>query len=366
MKIQISKEILLEKLITASHFTTTRFSSLNILQGILVKGEKNSLHFYSTNLNSFFHTKIKIELEGEFTCIIEPKKIIEFISLLPAGKINIEIKEKKVFLMQGKTKGTFPLINDGEFPMPPQIDEKKQKIKTEFLTKNLPLILFSTSTDSTRPQLTGVNIVSQENDMSIVSTDGFRLSLLKTKKELDIPSLLVSADFLREIANLAKEEKEIIFSYSQKEKVVLFCLEESEFFSRLIEGDFPAFEKVIPQDMKTKVVVNRDEFLRNMKLVSVFARDYSNIIVCEFKKDGLHIRPKIESEGENDIFQEILHIEGEEQRVAFNFKFIIDLTNHLEHKEIIIEILRPDAPVIFKSEENKNFLHLIMPVRIQE
>lgn len=365
MNFQITKETLLENLFLSSHFTTTKFASLSLLQGTLIKGEKKHLHFYSTNLNSFFHSSISVKNEEKFDCVVEPKKIIEFINLLSPGDIFLEITKKNIAVSQKKTKGTFPLMNKDEFPMPPEIKEKEEKLDVSFLTNNLPLILFSSSTDVTRPQLTGVNIVSQKEDMVIASTDGFRLSLLRMKNDMNLPSMLIPGPFLKEILYFLKEEKEIGFSYSGAEKMVVFRSGEKEFFSRLIEGDFPPFEKVIPSEVKTKITIEREDFLRNIKLVSVFARDYSNIIICDFQKEGLHIKPKIEGEGENDIFQDI-EIEGEGQKIAFNFKFILDFLNNINYKNITIEILRPDAPVVFKTKENKDFLHLIMPVRVQE
>lgn len=365
MNFQITKEIFLENLFSSSHFTTTKFASLSLLQGVLVKGEEKHLHFYSTNLNSFFHSSIPVKNEEKFECVIEPKKIIEFVNLLSAGDISLEISEKNITVSQKKTKGTFPLINKEDFPMPPEIKEKEKKLNISFLTNNLPLILFSSSTDTTRPQLTGVNIVSQKEDLVMVSTDGFRLSFLKMKNDMKLPSMLIPGQFLKEVLYFLKEEKEVDFSYSEAEKTVVFRSGGKEFFSRLVEGDFPPFEKVIPSEVKTKITIEREEFLRNIKLVSVFARDYSNIIICDFQKEGLHIKPKIEGDGGNDIFQDI-EIEGEGQKIAFNFKFILDFLNNISYKNITIEVLRPDAPVVFKTEENKDFLHLIMPVRVQE
>ncbi len=364
MKLKLNKEELLDSLIIASRFTSLRITSLPILQGVCLRTEKNKLHFYSSTLSSFFHSHLKVENEKEEEIIIEPKKIIEFVSFLPEGKIEIQTKEKQLMIRVGKTSGKFPLMNAEEFPKPPKTEGKEQKIKTDFFVKNLPLVLFSASTDETRPALSGVNFQTNE-ELIMVATDGFRLSLIKTKKEKELPSAIVPADFLKETLSYIKEEKELLFYYSEKEKIILFKLGEKEFFSRLIEGDFPPFEKVIPQDKKTSIKLDKEEFLRNVKLISVFARDLSNIMVLEIGKEGVTIRPKMEDPKENSTFQEG-EVEGEEQRVAFNYKFVLDYLNNVGGKKIEIDILRPDAPVVFRTEEEKNFLHIIMPVRIQE
>lgn len=364
MKFTINREVFLEKLTLASHFTSTKLTSSLTLQGVLLKGIKNILHFYSSNLSSYLHTSLKVDLEKETEIVIEPKKLIEYINFLPPGKLEIEVKEKQITIVSGKTKGNFPLIAKEDFPLPPKIEEKEQTIKTDFLLKNLPMVLFSASYDETRPVLTGVNFLTQET-LIIVSTDGFRLSLVKVKKEIDIPSVIIPADFLSEILQFVKEEKEVKFSYLKKEKMIVFSLDNTEFYSRLIEGDFPPFEKVIPTEKRTTVTIDADDFLRNIKLISVFARDFSNIVILQMAKDGIWIKPKTDAGDENNAFQEA-ELEGEEQKVAFNYKFLLDFLNHSKSKKIIIEVLRPDAPVVFKMGESDHFLHIIMPVRIQE
>ncbi len=359
------KNDFLESLSLASRFTSNKLSSAITLQGVLLEAEGKEVNMFATNLSSFFNTKLKLKQNQSFKAVIEPKKIIEFLTFLPTGPIELEITDKKLTITKDKTRGNFPLLEAGDFPLPPSLKaEKKQKIKGDFLLKNLPLVLFSASPDDTRPVLTGINFVSQDEDLLVVSTDGFRLSLLKTKNQVAFPSMLIPRDFLEEVLKHVNEKGEISLTFSTKEKMVLFEIADKSFYSRLIEGEFPPFEKVLPAENRTKAVLDKEEFLQNVKLASVFARDFSSIIVCEFKKDGLYIKPKIEGGEENNTYQEI-ELEGDEQKIAFNFKFVLDLLNHTSAKKVTVEILRPDAPAVFKLGDNKEFLHIIMPVRIQ-
>jgi DNA polymerase sliding clamp subunit (PCNA homolog) len=201
----------------------------------------------------------------------------------------------------------------------------------------------------------------------LVGTDGFRLSLLKTKKEVDFPNLIVDSGFLNEVLYFIDKEEEVGFSYLEKEKTLYFQIEDNDLYSRIIEGDYPPFEKVIPaQEGKTKVFVDKESFLRNLKLISVFTRDFSNVVIFDIKKDGVYLRPKTEEEKNNNQAFLEAQVRGEEVKVAFNHKFLIDFLNHFKQKELVFEIIRPDAPVVFKDPEKDNFLHIIMPVRIQE
>jgi len=365
MKIAINKEEFLEKLNLASRFTSSKLSSSTSLQGILLKKNENKLHFYSTNLNFYYHGFLKTEEKEDFRIVVEPKKINEFLSLLPSGKVDIEIKEKSVVLSQGKTKGEFPLFSTADFPTISESILKKQKIETSFLKEVLPLLFFSASSDESRPVLTGVNFVTDDGMTRLVTTDGFRLSLYDFKESLPISSMIIPSVFLSEINRLIGSEKEVFFSFNDKEKVLTFYIKDDELSTRLIEGEYPPFEKVIPTDKKTTVVVDREDFLRNVRLVSVFARDFSSIIILETADNSLKLSPKTGDKEENITYQEA-EIKGEKQKIAFNYKFLIDFLTNLSSKKIIIELVRSDSPAVFKSEKNENFLHIIMPVRIQE
>jgi DNA polymerase-3 subunit beta len=351
----------MDKLNLTSRFTSNKLTSSTALQGVLFKGSGNTIHMYATNLNAYIHTTIKTKVEEEFQIVIEPKKVIEFLHFLTPGDVVFELKEKQITITKEKTKGNFALMVAEDFPMPPVISEKEQTLKTSFFKNNLPYVLFAASNDDARPTLTGVNFVTNE-DLIMVSTDGFRLSLIKTKKEIELPSVIIPASFLGEVLKYVKDQKELVLSYSPQEKIILFKLGDLEFYTRLIDGEFPPFDRVIPTEKTATAIVEREELLRNVRLISVFARDYSNVIILEFTKDGLRIKPKVQGEEENVAFQEIT-LEGEEHKVAFNFKFLLDFLNHVDDEKIIIELLRSNAPVVFKSEKNKDYSQAIQQYR---
>lgn len=365
MKIIFQRDVLLENISYASRFSSSKLSSLVTLQGVLIKNEKGQIHFYSTNLSSYYHSSIKTEEKQQFEIVVEPKKLIEFISLLIPGKLEIEISEKQIIVTQNKTRGEFPIIISKDFPLPPPIEEKPQKIKSDFFIKNLPLILFSTSSDESRPVLTGVNLVSQDEELLMVTTDGFRLSLLKLKKEIELPSMIIPSAFLSEVVSFLKDEEVVELSYSPKEKLISFKIGKHDLYSRLIEGEYPPFEKVIPADKKTTVETDKDELLRNIKLISIFARDISSIIILQITEEGLQLKPKTGA-GEHNSTQQDAIIKGDKQKIAFNYKFLLELLSRTEGKKVTIELLRSDSPTVFKSDKTPNFIHIIMPVRIQE
>ena len=365
MQITINKVEVLKAITQASHFTSSRVGATVGLQGILFLNNKKKLHIYSTNLNTFFHTTLDSDSEEEAKFLIDPHKITEFISLLKDEEIILFLEKEKILISQKKTKGTFSLLSHSDFPTPPLVKGEGQMINVSKFEELISLVLFSASRDLSRPVLSGVNFVEKEGDMDIVSTDGFRLSLFHMQNELNMKSMLIPADFLLELMRNIKEKKTITMNYLDNEKMVYFKIDNDEYFTRLIEGDFPPYERVIPIEKKTTVIVEKIDLIRNVKLISVFARDFSSIIICQFKKGELILSPKIEGGVENTTTQEI-EFEGEEMKVAFNFKFLLEFLNTINEERVIIELLRPDAPVVLKTPREKNYLHIIMPVRIQE
>ncbi|MCL4375143.1 DNA polymerase III subunit beta [Patescibacteria group bacterium] len=366
MKITLVKEVLLEKLNLCSRFTANKITTNNALEGIMLKKKGGKLIFYATDLTRFIKTETGIKGKEDFCIILSPKKIVDFLNLLTTGPVDIEVKEKAIVMSQGKARGSFPLITGNDFPLPPALSDKVVVLDNKLLGQ-LDLITFASSEDSVRPALTGTNFVVSDNELTLVATDGFRLSFLKSGTKLKTPSMLVPSVFLDDVVHLLSGADELGLIVSEEEKMIAIKSGETVFYSRLIQGEFPAYERVIPTELKTTVRVEKDELLRNIKLISVFARDQSNIVVLETLESGLKLTTKApDADANNNYAMQDAQVSGDNQHIAFNYRFVIDLLTRLPGKEVVVEILRGDAPVVFKSDQVKGFLHIIMPVRIGE
>lgn len=363
MKLLIDKNTFLEKISLASSFSSQKISQTQVLKGVYFLAEKGKLKIYSTDLTKYFFTEIKINSQENISFLIEPQKVISFLSYLDPGQIEIETKENKLIIKKQKIKGEFPLMTVKDFPLPPKIKKEGQKIKAGTLITTLQQILFSSAKDTTRPVLSGVLFSTEGEEIVVVSTDGFRLSLKKIKKIIDIPPFILPADFLENLVHFLNKEEEIEFFYLEEEKVAVFKDKENHFYSRVIEGEFPPYEKVIPTEKETEVVVDKEEILKGVQVVSVFSREQANVVVFEIKENKILIRSK----RKDNITEIDAKTKGKNQTVAFNFKFLLEfLKNIKSEKNIIIDVLRPEAPVVFYIEGKENYLHIIMPIRIQE
>ncbi|MCS7093475.1 MAG: DNA polymerase III subunit beta [Patescibacteria group bacterium] len=365
----VNKEVFLEKLACASRFISQRFSANVPLQGVYLKKQKNKLFFYSTNLSFYFKSEISVKTsdkEKDFSLVIDSKKITEFLSLLPSQEIEVFLQEKSLAIYSKSHQGEFSMTQTDDFPTI-KIDQylEKKKIDLKKLSEISPLIYFAASTDESRPILTGIHFDTLDEVTNLVATDGFRLSLYALEERLPFSSVVIPAFFINEIIRIGKNLKDIDLYFNDKEKIFTFVLDETEISTRVIEGDYPPYERVIPKEKTTEVVVEREDLLRNIKLASIFARDFSNVVLLEIEKNLIRVTPKT-SDQTKSVGTLEARVEGEAIKIAFNSKFLIDFLNRASSEEIKIELLRSDSPTVFKMVGNDRFLHIIMPVRVQD
>lgn len=341
---------------------------LPILSNLLFKTENNRLKITSTDLELgiIYTLNAKIEKEGEIT--IPGKLLIEFVSTLTSDKIEFKLEEKNLLVKSGQTQATFTTINPSDFPPFPTIPTIKKNLPFDKISNSIQRTAFAASTDESRPILTGVKTIISNGTMSLSATDGYRLSMEKTTigdKE-DLQMILPSQSLL-EVVRIAQEVKapEVGFSIIENKNQVVFSLPNVYIFTRLIDGEFPNVEKIIPTEFKTKVIIDKELFAKSVKTASLFARGAANIIKIKIEKKGLKLSANTPQVGQDEDFIEA-QVEGEEMEIAFNYRFLLDLLANFPGKEVVFEASGPLNPGVFKpTSSDISFFHLIMPVRVQ-
>lgn len=366
MKITINKDILLKKLSVAYNFTSQQISSAPSLKGIKILFENKKLQLFSSNLHDYYSTTIQtISGEEKIECIIDAKKIIEFLQYVQDEIITIEKSDTKLHIYTKISVGEFILFKEKDFPEWPMCDGDKIEIE-EKIIKYLPFIIFSASKDDSRPVLTSILFNPKEEENNIVSTDGFRMSLYTYKSNKNsINKVMISSKFLQYILSTLKEKK-LTCIFSKDNKLIEVVFENDHFISRVIEGEYPPYEKVIPDKTTTIIRVDREEFITNLKLMSVFAREKSNIMIFDIKKKEFIIRPKQEATINSNVKQQTLYFEGEEIQIAFNYQFLVEYLANNKSQVVEMRFATPTSPGIFCNPEEQEYIHVIMPLRIQE
>ena len=218
---------------------------------------------------------------------------MEFLNALSSQTVIISLSDSGLLINGGEAQGEFLVYKIEDYPEFPILSKGEVVIFPQKIVEELHLILFSSSKDDARPVLTGVLFEFEENIAKLVSTDGFRLSVLSSTivKVKNKMNFIASSRFLQEILVFYKGG-DLTLTYGQDEKLFSCMIGSVSVVSRVIEGDFPPYQKVIPQKKVTTITFDTQECIKQIKAVSIFAREEGNIIVCDISQKELIFKPK--------------------------------------------------------------------------
>ncbi|MDP3998362.1 MAG: DNA polymerase III subunit beta [bacterium] len=371
MKVSCLQENLNKGLSIVSRLVSSK-TQLPVLNNILISTEKERLKLSATNLETGINLWIGAKVEKEGAISISSRALTELISSLPAGQINLGGEGELLRISCGSCEAVLNGLSAKEFPpVPSASGEPLLSIPTDIFSESISQVALAAAQDEGRPALTGVKWFTESGNLNLVATDGYRLSLKKTSLKnasLD-DGLIIPARALWEVAHIAQQEEKkekgvVSLSVLPGENQVSFSMVNVEIATRLIEGEFPAFAKIIPQETATKVVVERETLLKATKVASIFARDSANIVKWTVGKGKLTLSANSPQVGENSSEMEA-RVEGEEGEIAFNFRFLLDFLGAVKSKEVVFEMSGPLSPGVFRPSDDDSFLHIIMPVRVQ-
>lgn len=339
-------------------------SQIPILSNVCLEATKEGFYIKATDLELGTQIKIPAKIEEEGAITIPGKEFLETINSLPKDKISITLDKEVAIITCRDNRIVFNTISQEEFP---QLFKEKGEEAARFTRQEFSDIFsyltFSVSQEESRPQLTGIYIDSHDSVTNFVSTDGYRMSVKKTKsqgKKLK-EGLIIAVGIINEVMSL-KDEDEIVLYLNKDESQVIFQVGDALIVGRMIEGKFPDYESVLPSDSKTTVVVGREELLQNVRLASVFARDSSNIANLEIVGNTIKLSTKTQGVGEGETVIECQK-KGIDNKISFNIKYLMDLLRTLTEDEVTLRLNSPSEPAAFDVKE-KEYIHVIMPIQV--
>jgi DNA polymerase-3 subunit beta len=362
----VLQESLLKALIKTGRIVPAR-PQLPILQNVLLSGEKGKLSITTTNLETTEIVSVGAKVEKEGSACVSSRLLAEFISSLPQSNVSMSTKAEGLHIQCAGFRATIPGIAPTEFP--PVVSGGKKEglsIEKDEAIRAVAQVLFSAATDEGRPILTGVRIVQEEGETIVAATDGYRLSVkkivLKTKEALN---LLVPARALSEVVKACQEDKETknVFLTRPVDGQVSFEVGDTEIRTRLIDGEYPNFEKIIPAKYNTRVLLEKSALEQAVKAAAVFARDNANIIRFHIENQTLTVSANTPQVGEDEIDIEA-KVDGEGGDMAFNSRFLLEFLSNYPEDEVLFEMTGSVNPGVFRPPKDESYLHIIMPVRV--
>jgi len=374
MKVSLLQETLSPALSTVSRFVALR-AQLPILSHILINTDNGRLKLSATNLEMGINYWIggKIDVEGSLA--IPAKEITEFISYLPTGKLDLFLNPQSLLeISSTKANSTFTTSPTSDYPAIPIINNKTAiDISLKTFSNAISEVAFAASTDDSRPVLTAVLCIFTPTNFKLVATDGFRLSVKEIAHEepitlpdgVDQLTFLIPSKSLSEVSKMTKTVDKIKFGLSEDSHQLVFVTPDIELSSRLIEGDFPDYNRIIPSSFSTTISLSKDEFAQSIKIASVFARGSANVVKLSIKNNQVEVSANAVQVGQNKVSVDS-KVEGEPLEIAFNYKFISDFLSICQGENITISLNEPLTPGLFQDTSNPTLTHIIMPVRIQD
>ncbi len=366
MKIQVRQEDLKEVALITSRFISTK-PQIPVLGNVLLEASKNKLIVSSTNLEMFIKVDIGAKTEEEGSITVPARHFLEIVSNLKPGNLNLSLDKENLIIESEGFSSRLAGINASEFPkISLKTDLKLVRLPKKNLFESIEYVIFASSYDETRPVLTGVLFYKKGGNLNLVATDGYRLSL-SVVGEFDFPTekIIVPKNILNEVLRFMDKGEYFEFGYDDVENMVVFKFKDALLLSRVIVGDYPDFEKIIPQEFKTKVLIDKEDLVRGLKLASVFAKDSSNVVKILLNSASDKIKFLAENQlsgSQESIFD--AEIKGEDLEIGFNYKFLLDFVESVKGERIKMSFNDSSSPAEFRDDSNKNYLHIIMPVKI--
>jgi len=367
MVFSILQENLLKALTRTGRILSSR-AQLPILQNVRIRTTEGRISFETTSLelSERVWTGGKIEKEGGIC--VSSRLLTEFVLSLPKDTVRLTASEGQLRILCGRFDATMPGIGDSEFPPIPEFHAKKgAPLNKDAFVSALVGVLFASATDDGRPLLAGVKIKKTDGDVLFAATDGYRLSVkrlpLTIRGDLDI---VVPSRALSEVVKIGQEEKEAkeIVLGNTEENQLVFAVSDTEVHTRIIDGDYPDFEKIIPKAHNTRVLFNREELTHAAKSAAIFARDSANIVRLNISGQNAVVSANAPSVGENKVELEA-KVDGEGGDIAFNSRFLLEFLSNYTADELLFEMTGSLNPGVFRPVKDNTYLHVIMPVRVQ-
>jgi len=352
--------------------------SLPILQNILVSCEKNTgfIRLSATDLEVGVEISVPAKIEEEGAVTVPAKLLNGFVRSLPEENVEFLEKGKKITIKCGNYKSNIKGEGAKEFPLiPVKQTTEAFPIKKEDLLFGISSVMNSASILDVKPEISGVYIQFQEKETCFAATDSFRLSEKKInndQKNTYIDKIIIpkkGCDLIMRIFQDIDKEKNMTFQVTKNQ----ICINSSNkdslfpkitFVSRIIDGEYPNYEQIIPSSFSTEIKVQKSDLIHHIKTASIFCGKTSEIgLQTNPAKKQLEITARDQEYGDHHSTLSC-EIKGAEEKVLFNFQYLLDGIQNISSPVVSIKLNQATTPVLISATEGDGFRYVLMPVKI--
>src|SRR3954464_311387 len=369
VKLSVMQENLARGLSVVSRAVSNR-STLPVLANVLLKTEDAGLKLTATNLEIGITYWVPGKIESDGATTVPAKLLTDLVNSLPSGdRVDLALQPgDTLHPRSGRFETHIKGIDAEEFPAIGAAGERPTtRIAQNVLRRALAETAFAAASDEARPILTGVLARFEGDQLTLAAADNYRIAV-KTIPILDaVPEtgVLIPARALNELVRILSDiEQPIELVLAQARNQILFHLEGIDLVSRLIDGQFPNYQQVVPTAHTTRAVLDREELLRAVRPAALIAHESANIVKLAVSADGESgITVSANAEVGDHVGQVEAGVEGDGTTIAFNARYLADVLTNVTADQFALELNGPLSPGVFKPVGDDHYIHVVMPVR---
>ena len=362
MKFRCERDLLVEALSIASKAVTNR-GTLPVLHGLRLDLNKNDLVITGSDLDLTITVSVEVGGDTNGITVVPAKLLSDVVRAVEPGAVDITAEDTNLHVVAGRSEFSLRTIPKDEYPNFDEPDTAPVTVDGENLVNALEQVTPAASSDDSRPILTGVYMVAEKDGFRLVATDSYRLavrdmpgaSLLEGQ-----PPILVPSRALSELARLIESDDEVSLHLSERE--ASFVVKNVRMTTRLIDGEFPDYQRLVPDNNPNKLTANRGELFDAVRRVRLLAQEATPVRL-EMSDAGLELIAKTQDIGEAHETVDASYA-GDELIIAFNAEYLLKGLEIAPGEEVTLETTDNQKPAVLKSTDHPEFLYLLMPVRI--
>jgi DNA polymerase-3 subunit beta len=363
MKIEIELEKIKNAIYQAEKVTGKNLT-LPILSSILLIAKDKILKIRATNLNLGIEIEIKAKIEKEGTIAVSGNVLLGvFSNILQNEKIILEEDNGNLLIQTNKNKIKIKGQNYDDFPTIPIVEGQSFEIDSKKMIEGIKSVYYSSSISDIKPEISSVYVYLNENNLTFVSTDSFRLAEKKitTKNIENISGIIIPFKNIPEILRIFSDlsgEMKICFN----KNLISFSLEEVYLTSRIVDGIFPDYKQIIPKENKTEIIVLKQDLLNALKISNIFSDKFNQLnLSVKVKEKSFVLYSQNNDIGENKTSLDAA-LTGEDVELSFNYKYFLDCFQSINSDSLSIKINQASKPIVVSGVSDKSFIYLIMPM----
>ncbi|MSO41346.1 MAG: DNA polymerase III subunit beta [Solirubrobacterales bacterium] len=364
MKITANRQALLDSLLVVSRAVSTR-AALQALSGILVSLDGNGVRMRATDMELGIEVQSTVDAEGEGAVVLPGRLVVEVVRSLPEGSVTLELRENDVEITAGSSSFHLRTLPPDDFPRFPEPEGDPVELAGAPLRETIGRVARAASRDEARPVLTGILVSAENDELTMVATDSYRLAVKRTKLESPLAAKLeanVPARAMRELARLIETTPEEAVRIWLTRNQAIFRVGGVTLNSRLIDGQFPNHRQLLPETYEHEVKLPRVELLEVTRRVAQLAQRNAALRLALAEGE---LTVSAETPDLGDAREALpAPFTGEPIEIGFNPEFVRDGLESLDTDDILLKLISPLRPGLLEPAEGDDFSYLVMPIRL--